>query len=334
MKQRVHITNLYGLSGVAGLAQKRVAKIARQLGFNELDLVYDNDLRNPDDFDKKTYGFLASLETGDIVIFQFPLWITSQIERDFIDKVKLRQSKVAIFIHDIPSMMFEGNKDLMPLFIELYNKADLLIVPSENMKEHSINEGVTVKKFVIQNIWDVPIDFISNSEPKYLPRINFAGSGEKFGITEKLKSSDIELEIYENKPAGIDVPSTVHYHGYVTERELLTELHEGGFGLAWSENEYLKIYTKYNASYKVSSYLRAGIPLIVDSKVSCRKLVEDNHWGIAVDSLEEAVDVVNAMTVEEYGKYVEAIKSGKFQLENGYFTKKALVDLIFKLFIH
>ncbi|WP_340852548.1 hypothetical protein [Ligilactobacillus salivarius] len=39
------------------------------------------------------------------------------------------------------------------------------------------------------------------------------------------------------------------------------------------------------------------------------------------------------MTVEEYGKYVEAIKSGKFQLENGYFTKKALVDSIFKLFI-
>lgn len=251
MNQRVHITNLYGLSGVAGLAQKRVAKIARELGFNELDLVYDNDLRNPDDFDKKTDGFLASLENGDIVIFQSPLWITSQIERDFIDKVKLRQSKVAIFIHDIPSMMFEGNKNLMPLFIELYNKADLLIVPSENMKEHLINEGVTVKKFVIQNIWDVPIDFISNSEPKYLPRINFAGSGEKFGITEKLKSSDIELEIYENKPAGIDVPSTVHYHGYVTERQLLTELHEGGFGLAWSENEYLKTYTKYNASYKV-----------------------------------------------------------------------------------
>ncbi|WP_087251315.1 hypothetical protein [Ligilactobacillus salivarius] len=81
MKQRVHITNLYGLSGVAGLAQKRVAKIARQLGFNELDLVYDNDLRNPDNFDKKTYSFLASLETGDIVIFQSPLWITSQIER-------------------------------------------------------------------------------------------------------------------------------------------------------------------------------------------------------------------------------------------------------------
>ena len=57
MKQRVHITNLYGLSGVAGLAQKRVAKIARQLGFTELDLVYDNDLRNTDDFDKKLMVF-------------------------------------------------------------------------------------------------------------------------------------------------------------------------------------------------------------------------------------------------------------------------------------
>lgn len=332
MNQRVHITNLYGLSGVAGLAQKRVAKIAKELGFNELDLVYDNDLRNPDDFDKKTYGFLASLETGDIVIFQSPLWITSQIERDFIDKVKLRQSKVAIFIHDIPSMMFEGNKNLMPLFIELYNKADLLIVPSENMKEHLINEGVTVKKFVIQNIWDVPIDFISNSEPKYLPRINFAGSGEKFGITEKLKSSDIELEIYENKPAGIDVPSTVHYHGYVTERQLLTELHEGGFGLAWSENEYLKTYTKYNASYKVSSYLRAGIPLIVDSGVSCRKLVEDNHWGIVADSLEEAVHRVKTMSEDEYRGYVESISKVSALLRDNYFTRKLLIDAVYKLY--
>ena len=37
----------------------------------------------------------------------------------------------------------------------------------------------------------------------------------------------------------------------MTERELLTELHEGGFGLAWSGNEYLKIYTKYNGKIQI-----------------------------------------------------------------------------------
>lgn len=328
---RTHITNLYGVGGIATVAQRRTVEVAKQLGFNEISILYDNGLRDPEEFDKKVAGILAGLEVGDTVIFQSPIWITSKVERDFIDRVRQYQGKVAIFINDIPPMMFEGNRELMPLFIELYNKADLLIVPSENMKDYLISKGVTVEKFVIQNLWDIPVDFISNSETKYLPRINFAGSDEKFGITENINSSDIELEIYDHKPEDKLIPDNVHYHGYVDEVKLLSELHEGGFGLVWTEDMYWREYMKYNASYKVSTYLRAGIPLIVHRDISCRKLIEDNHWGIVVDSLEEAVERVKAMSEDEYRKYAESVSKVSGLLVDNYFTKKVLVDTLYEL---
>ena len=328
---RTHITNLYGVGGIATVAQRRTVEVAKQLGFNEISILYDNGLRDPEEFDKKVAGILAGLEVGDTVIFQSPIWITSKVERDFIDRVRQYQGKVAIFINDIPPMMFEGNRELMPLFIELYNKADLLIVPSENMKDYLISKGVTVEKFVIQNLWDIPVDFISNSETKYLPRINFAGSDEKFGITENINSNDIELEIYDHKPEDKLIPDNVHYHGYVDEVKLLSELHEGGFGLVWTEDMYWREYMKYNASYKVSTYLRAGIPLIVHRDISCRKLIEDNHWGIVVDSLEEAVERVKAMSEDEYRKYAESVSNVSGLLGDNYFTKKVLVDTLYEL---
>ena len=328
---RTHITNLYGVGGIATVAQRRTVEVAKQLGFNEISILYDNGLRDPEEFDKKVAGILAGLEVGDTVIFQSPIWITSKVERDFIDRVRQYQGKVAIFINDIPPMMFEGNRELMPLFIELYNKADLLIVPSENMKDYLISKGVTVEKFVIQNLWDIPVDFISNSETKYLPRINFAGSDEKFGITENINSNDIELEIYDHKPEDKLIPDNVHYHGYVDEVKLLSELHEGGFGLVWTEDMYWREYMKYNASYKVSTYLRAGIPLIVHRDISCRKLIENNHWGIVVDSLEEAVERVKAMSEDEYRKYAESVSKVSGLLVDNYFTKKVLVDTLYEL---
>ena len=328
---RTHITNLYGVGGIATVAQRRTVEVAKQLGFNEISILYDNGLRDPEEFDKKVAEILAGLEVGDTVIFQSPIWITSKVERDFIDRVRQYQGKVAIFIHDIPPMMFEGNRELMPLFIELYNKADLLIVPSENMKDYLISKGVTVEKFVIQNLWDIPVDFMSNFEPKYLPRINFAGSDEKFGITENINSNDIELEIYDHKPEDKLIPDNVHYHGYVDEVKLLSELHEGGFGLVWTEDMYWREYMKYNASYKVSTYLRAGIPLIVHRDISCRKLIEDNHWGIVVDSLEEAVERVKAMSEDEYRKYAESVSKVSGLLVDNYFTKKVLVDTLYEL---
>ena len=82
----------------------------------------------------------------------------------------------------------------------------------------------------------------------------------------------------------------------------------------------------------MKTYLRAGIPLIVDSKVSCRKLVEDNHWGIVVDSLEEAVHRVKTMSEDEYRGYTKSISKVSALLRDSYFTRKSLIDAVYELY--
>ena len=53
---RTHITNLYGVGGIATVAQRRTVEVAKQLGFNEISILYDNGLRDPEEFDKKVAG--------------------------------------------------------------------------------------------------------------------------------------------------------------------------------------------------------------------------------------------------------------------------------------
>lgn len=54
MKNRVHITSLYGLGGIAGVAQKRAVEAAKQLGFNELAIFkYDDLADSPSELSKK-----------------------------------------------------------------------------------------------------------------------------------------------------------------------------------------------------------------------------------------------------------------------------------------
>lgn len=88
---------------------------------------------------------------------------------------------------------------------------------------------------------------------------------------------------------------------------------------------------KYNASYKVSTYLRAGIPIVAHKSISCANLIEKNNWGILVDTLEEAVEIINNMSEEEYQKYIDSVSKVSFLLGSNWFTKKLLVDAMYEL---
>lgn len=128
--------------------------------------------------------------------------------------------------------------------------------------------------------------------------------------------------------------SKVHFGGWLNKTELLLELSKGGFGLVWGNQEDPKDepdYYKMNCSYKLASYLSAGIPVIVPDYLSNADFVKENNIGFVVSSLEEVDQVIQECSEEKYSKMVSSVKIVQYLINNGYFTKKLFVDSLMKL---
>lgn len=141
---------------------------------------------------------------------------------------------------------------------------------------------------------------------------------------------DMKFIIQEMWDYAIDLNSfsTPRFQREIHSKEIGSELPKGGFGLVWYEDEDSKQCMEYGASFLLGRYLASGIPVIVPVGISNQMIIEKNHLGLVVNSLEEAKEAVKSMTETEYQQYVHSI--GKFAqiIRNGYYTKRCLIDAI------
>lgn len=326
---KIHITNLYGQAGnsVAMLAQQMVTAYARELGFHEIGIyAYPIDTDSPTELSKRIDGMLAALSMGDIVIVQSPSWNTTAFDNYFIDKLRgYAGIKVVIFVHDVVPLMFASNDYLMPKVIDMYNKADVLILPSEQMARVLKERGLTTDKLIYQRMWDHP-NPLPYHEPPFVRQVQFSGEAERFAFINDWHFEIPMLNYAYQAPAkeGINVIAK----GWHKDLELLGELaKQGGFGLVWSQAENSQYY-EWNISYKLGTYLAAGLPVIVPSTLSNADIVKQNNLGFVVSSLEEANESIQKMSQETYQGMVASVKHYQQLVTNGYFSKKVLIDSI------
>lgn len=116
--------------------------------------------------------------------------------------------------------------------------------------------------------------------------------------------------------------------GNLPSGELISVLSKGGFGLIWYQDTTSRQAMEYSASFELSRYLAAGIPVIVPAGILNQTLIERNHLGIAVNSLDEAIAVIEAMTEAEYQEYVKCVGQFAQILRKGYYTKKCLIETV------
>lgn len=332
---KLHLTNLYGMAGDSTviLAQNAVQNIASTLGFRELGVYfYPITADSNSEMNKRIDGIMSSVSIGDIVIFQSPTWNGVEFDRLFIDKLKDMQVKLVLFIHDVVPLMFDSNYYLMKDYLYLYQQADVLIVPSEKMKKRLLEEGLENPKILIQGMWDHPHS-LALYKPIFKREIFFAGSLERFpGLLNW--SHPIPLRVFSNQPIGKNQAPNFIVEGWKRDEELLLELSKGGFGLVWGTTENSgenRDYYGMNLSHKVSTYLAAGIPVIVPKNLSTMQFIVEQGLGFAVDTLEEASQLVSSITEEEYRDMTARIEMFSYLLKEGYFTKKILVEAIFQL---
>ena len=330
----IHVTNIYGFSptSVVLLSQHEVRNIARSLGFNELGVyIYDSYTEPYNELSSRLDGIIARVSPGDVVFFQSPTWNGYEWDSAFVDKLKAYGCRIVMFIQDVPPLQFESNYYLMSKFLSIYNKAEVIIVPSEKMYQRLVEEGLTVKKYIVQHMWDFSVDQ-SLYSPSFQKKIYFIGDVSRFPFIQYWHYNT-ELYVFGNKMENYDY-SKVHFGGWLNKTELLLKLSKGGFGLVWGNSEdpeEEKDYYKLNCSYKLSSYLSAGIPVIIPNYLSNADFIKEKGIGFVVSSLEEVSQVVQSCPEEEYNRMVSNLKQVQYLINNGYFTKKLFVDAIMVL---
>ena len=331
---KLHITNLYGMAreSTATIAQNAVQKIASQLGFRELGIYfYHASAETVEERSRRLDGILASVSMGDVVIFQTPTWNGLEFEREFLSKLKLLNVKIIVFVHDVIPLMFKANEFLMQDYINLYNMADSIILPSEAMKDKQLQQGLNVKKIIFQRMWDHPHD-LDLHEPIFKKEIYFAGNLSRFPELKTWEGT-IPLTVFTNEEP-FPLSNQVYIAGWKTDEEMLLELSKGGFGLVWSthQNEDQNLdYYSMNLSYKLSTYLAAGIPVIIPSTLSNSAFIVEQGLGLVADSLEEVNALVEQLSEETYIEMCRRVQYFSFLLSQGFFAKQFLLKAVFEL---
>lgn len=336
---KVHITNVSGLAGAAGNAQQMVTEIAkRYFNMNVLGIFhYPVASDSPEMLRTRLDGILAAVSHGDIVIFQLPTWNDMKFDEAFAARLgNYRGVKKIFFVHDVPPLMFENTLEWLGRYIDLYNQADLLIVPSREMEEYLRSNGLKVQKTVVQRMWDFPVEIDETIVLGFRKRINFAANvtSNYRPFVREWSHDTVELAVTAN-PGEYDWAKgrNIRFLGWYNDDNLLADAlrRSGGFGLLWQDCPWWIEYMKLNASYKRSAYLAAGIPIIVSRSTAEKEMIIRKNLGLVVDSLEEAVDRVNCMEEIQYREMVNAVGAFSRLIRGGYFTKKLLTDSILQL---
>lgn len=335
---RVHITNVYGLSGTAAKAQQAVVNIARRmLHCNELGIYhYQVESDTPELLHKRLSGIMAPVDFRDIVIFQVPTWNGIKFDLALFEQFKNYRCRSIIFVHDVTPLMFEENRYLLGQYIELYNQADVLIVPSQSMAEFLCSKGLNVKRVVVQKMWDYKVSLGEKARPPFKKLIHFAGNPNaesKFGFVKKWNYVNVPLSVTTDDGEWAE-ERNIRFLGWYNDDNLLVNAlrKSGGVGLLWSEDSYWCEYMKMNACYKMSTYLAAGLPIIVPRGIAEQNTVVRKGLGFVVESLDEAVERVEGMDKKEYENMTKNVEDFSKLLRNGYFTKKVLLDAMFEIF--
>lgn len=82
----------------------------------------------------------------------------------------------------------------------------------------------------------------------------------------------------------------------------------------------------------MSTYLAAGLPVIVPDNAAQAETVHQHNLGIVASSLTDAINQINAVTPEQYQQFSQSIEKYAQLIRGGWFTRKAIADALYKIY--
>jgi len=260
-----------------------------------------------------------------IIIFQYP---EQRHLAELLTTAKNKGNKIIMLIHDINEL--RGFPNNHPEFLR---EADAVIAHSPAMqiwlkKKYRVNKTISLGVF----------DYLTNEHPSKQktyekPSVIFAGRLDKseFIIQMCISNPKVEFVLFgPGLPDALKEKKNVCYKGVCSPDELPTLIAQYNFGLVWDGNSIdgcegaTGNYVKYNSPYKISSYLAAGIPVIVWSKMAVAQFVKDNKIGFVVNSLSELTNSLYRLTNDEYEMLSNNVSKVRMKLTKGGYYEDAI----------
>ncbi|WP_459525125.1 sugar transferase [Leuconostoc lactis] len=306
-------------------AKADYATIAQTFGWTRLPLYRYNDTR----FDQATLmahiqDWLAPVKANDLVVHQFPTYMSAQFEQLFVATLQARQVQCALVIHDIEPLRL--NK-LVPWEFDVLKQYDTLVVHSQAMQQRLQAAGI-MTRYVIQPLFDYL--GVSGTPARFSTQINFAGTFQKSPWLQTYRATPITL--FGAKPKKwrtVDFPDNITYQGNFDPDELINQF-TAGFGLIWDDDfddKTYQTYTKYNAPHKASLYLRAGLPLVAWSESAIGQLITTQNLGFTIDHLSDLADRLALVTATDFANWQTNGAVIAEKLRQGLYTKATLTAL-------
>lgn len=268
------------------------------------------------------------------IFFQYPF--TDGIMMIIVFWLKwIRHCKIFVVIHDIESIRQNKivRRDLM-----LFKETDILIVHSLQMAK-KIREMGYKGQFRILEFFDYLNDFIPNDSLNASERVKviFAGNLIKSKFIKRLNeiktSEQFQFNLYGKNIDYRNLAYGINYKGYF-EANNIKNL-EGNWGLVWDGDSIdsctgeLGEYLKYNAPFKFSLYLAAGIPVIVWNQSAMAQYVKIYNIGITISSLTEIETKIKSLSYQQLTKIKEAVRQQSENLRNGVKFKSVYKSIVF-----
>ncbi|MDR0899334.1 MAG: hypothetical protein LBM27_03175 [Lactobacillaceae bacterium] len=317
---------------------------------NQVGLYHYNTPETAAQLNPRMDGIVASIKQGDTFVFQYMQWLNQPLfNLALVQKVKAYGAHTVLFLHDIQEYLF--GPDLVPLYIatvNFFNEFDVIIAHTEAMKARMIREGITSEIIVLELF-----DYLSKApyqKPIFERKLTLtSGTLEKSPFLYQWQNSTpLDLFILDTfKSQAEDLSKNnpiIAYKGSLEADEIPYRLNSG-FGLVWMSNQELVVqessvtgiqaeyYSTINATYKLSTYLASGIPVVVKSNIAQAELIKRNNWGLVVDDLDQIDQAINDVDQAQYDAMASSVEKISKLLTTGFFTRRIIEKAIEKLFL-
>jgi hypothetical protein len=279
------------------------------------------------------------LNRGHVVVVQAPLPREIRGMATFL--LRIKRARVALLLHDIDSMRYEGRSGEALAEVRFIDSADAIICHTPAMKRWLRQRGAR-KPISSLNFFDYLVGSGVASVPSptrqshedWRRAVVFAGalSRNKSGFLFNLPDDyGLSIQVFGSEPSpGTPFPVCIRYSGRFPPDAPTLPL--GLFGLIWDgpqintctgSGEYMRI----NSPHKASLYLSCGLPVICWRQSGIAPQIESQQLGIAVDSLEEIPGRLATLPMPEYTAMLERVAVISRSLRSGGQLKAALREL-------